>query len=142
MVDKATLDLLLTNLQRYVSVLRDLSTVPRDAFLGNPDKIGNAKYHFVIAIECAIDIANHVIASENFRFPKDNADSFAVLVERGVIEEGLRVVLPARARFRNRLVHMYFDVDDARVWEFLGTSLPDFDRFARAVAERYRDETG
>jgi uncharacterized protein YutE (UPF0331/DUF86 family) len=35
----------------------------------NRDQIGNAKYHFVIAIETCIDIANHIIASENYRFP-------------------------------------------------------------------------
>jgi len=34
----------------------------------------------VIAVEWCIDIANHVIASESYRFPRDNADSFAVLV--------------------------------------------------------------
>ena len=139
MVDKATLDLLLANLQRYVGVLRRLAAVPRDTFLANPDKVGNAKYHFVIAIECAIDIANHVIASEAFRFPRDNADSFAVVIERGVVPEELRDSLQAMARFRNRLVHMYFDVDDTRVSEFLQTSLDDFDRFARAVADRFRE---
>jgi uncharacterized protein YutE (UPF0331/DUF86 family) len=138
MVDKPTLDLLLANLQRYVAVLRDLAAVPRDSFLANPDKIGNAKYHFVIAIECAIDIANHVIASENYRFPRDNSDSFVVLIEHRVLAEDLRDPLQAMARFRNRLVHMYFDIDDARVWEFLRTGLDDFNRFARSVADRFQ----
>jgi uncharacterized protein YutE (UPF0331/DUF86 family) len=121
-----------------VAVLSDLAAVARDEFLANPDKIGNAKYHFVIAIECAIDIANHVIASENYRFPNDNADSFVVLIEHRVLPEEMRVPLQAMARFRNRLVHMYFDVDDARVAEFLRTGLADLDRFARSVADRFR----
>jgi uncharacterized protein YutE (UPF0331/DUF86 family) len=139
MVDKPTLDRLLANLQRYVGVLRHLGSIPREAFLENPDKIGNAKYHFVIAIECTIDIANHVIASENYRFPNDNADSFAVLIEHGVLGEETREALQAMARFRNRLVHMYFEVEDARVWEFLTTRLSDFDGFARAIAERFSE---
>jgi uncharacterized protein YutE (UPF0331/DUF86 family) len=139
MVDKPTLDRLLANLQRYVGVLRHLGSIPRQAFLENPDKIGNAKYHFVIAIECAIDIAHHVIASENFRFPNDNADSFAVLIEHGVLGEDTREALQAMARFRNRLVHMDFDIEDARVWEILTTMLGDFDGFARAIAERFSE---
>lgn len=134
MVDQATLDLMLSNLRRYVAVLRDLASLPRETFLGNRDKVGNAKYHFVIAIECAIDIANHVIASENYRFPKDNADSFLVLVEAGLVDAGLRDRLRAMARFRNRLVHLYWEVDDPRVWEYLQTSLGDLDAFARTVA--------
>lgn len=56
MVDQAKLDQMLTNLRAFAQVLRGLGNVPRDAFLNNPDKVGNAKYHFVIAIECCIDI--------------------------------------------------------------------------------------
>ena len=66
----------------------------------------------MIAIECAVDIANHVISSENYRFPKNNADSFVVLVEEGVVNPALRERLRAMARFRNRLVHLYWEIDD------------------------------
>lgn len=134
MVDHPKLDQMLSSLRRYVVVLQGLAALPRDEFLASPDKIGNAKYHFVIAIECAVDVANHVIASENYRFPKDNADSFAVLVEAGVVDPTLRDRLRAMARFRNRLVHMYWEVDDPRVWEYLQTSLRDIDAFGQAIA--------
>jgi uncharacterized protein YutE (UPF0331/DUF86 family) len=136
-VDKAKLDHLLSSLQRYVGVLRMLAAVPRTELLANPDKIGNAKYHFVIAIECAIDIANHVIASENYRFPKDNADAFAVLVDSGILGPERKEALQSMARFRNRLVHMYWEVDDARVHEYLTSSLADFEYYAAAIAGRW-----
>ena len=135
MVNKAKLDQLLTRLRGYLGELRGLAAVPAGPFLSDRDKVGNAKYHFVIAIECCIDIANHIIASENFRFPKDNADSFAVLIEEGVLPETLRESLRDIARFRNRLVHIYWEVDDGRVYEYLQTVLGDFHSFARAVAE-------
>ncbi len=38
------------------------------------------------------------------------------------------------ARFRNRLVHLYGNVDDQLVATYLSESLGDFDRFAAAVA--------
>jgi len=41
-VDKATLDQMLSNLREYAGVLRALAAVPPQDFLGNPDKIGNA----------------------------------------------------------------------------------------------------
>mgnify|MGYP005813798033 CR=1 FL=1 len=118
-----------------MAVLEGLAADPREAFLAHPDRIGNAKYHFVIAIECCIDIANHIIASENFRFPKDNADSSTVLIEEGVLPQALRESFRDMARFRNRLVHIYWEVDDARVYDYLQTALVDFHSFARAVAE-------
>jgi uncharacterized protein YutE (UPF0331/DUF86 family) len=133
-VDKPKLDQMLSNLRQYAGVLRGLAAVPQEEFLDNPDKIGNAKYHFVIAIECSIDVANHVIASESYRFPRDNADSFAVLGEHGVLDPVFAERLGAMARFRNRLVHVYWDVDDRRVVEYLQESLVDLEQYAAAVA--------
>lgn len=134
MVNKAKLDQMLSNLQEYVRVLKDIGQVSRDSFLDNPDKIGNAKYHFVIAIECCIDVANHIISSEGYRFPKDNADGFVILTENGVVEKELESSLRAMAGFRNRLVHLYWDVDEGRVHEYLQESLSDLEHFAQAVA--------
>jgi uncharacterized protein YutE (UPF0331/DUF86 family) len=135
-VDKAKLDQMLSNLRRYLGVLRDLAATPEESFLANPDKVGNAKYHLLIAVECCIDVANHVIASENYRFPKDNADSFAVLVEEGIVPAESRERLRAMARFRNRLVHVYWDVDERRVYEYLRAGLADIESFAQAIAAR------
>ena len=136
MVDRPKLDQMLSNLRRYVDVLQGLADQSRDGFLANPDKIGNAKYHLAIAIECCIDVANHIIASENLRFPKDNADSFVVLIEHGILDPGMKESLRAMARFRNRLVHLYWDVEDARVHEYLQSSLGDMRRLAQEIAAR------
>ena len=136
MVDPAKLDQMLTNLRKYLALLRRLGTVPREVFLGDQDKIGNAKYHLVIAAECCIDIANHVIASEGYRFPRDNADSFAVLVDEGILPAESREPLRAMARFRNRLVHLYWDVDDTRIHEYVISGLADIESFANTIARR------
>jgi uncharacterized protein YutE (UPF0331/DUF86 family) len=138
MVDKPKLDGILSNLRGYVEVLRRLALMPRDEFLADPDKIGSAKYHFVVAIECCIDVANHIIASERLRVPRSTADSFVVLVEAGICPMDLELPLKAMARFRNRLVHLYWDVDNPLVAQYLSESLDDFVRFATAVGEAGR----
>ena len=136
MVNPAKLDQLLGRLGGYIAVLRELAAVPGERFLADRDKVGNAKYHFVVAIECCVDIANHIIASEGYRIPRDNGDSFTVLVENGVLPAGNRERFAAMARFRNRLVHVYWEVDDAKVLEYLHTALDDLEGLLRAVAGR------
>jgi len=42
-----------------------------DQALNDPDKIGSAKYHFIVAIESAIDMCNHVISRNGYRVPED-----------------------------------------------------------------------
>jgi Protein of unknown function DUF86 len=98
-VDKAKLDQMLSNLRRYLGVLRELAAVPRESFLGNSDKI-------------------------------------VVLSEHGLLPNGSRDALRAMARFRNRLVHLYWDVDDGRVHEYLQERLGDIERFGAAITRR------
>ncbi|MBT9168085.1 MAG: hypothetical protein DDT19_01430 [Syntrophomonadaceae bacterium] len=50
-IDPATLDGLFLNLKNYVTELKRLSCTPREDFLSNPDKVGSAKYHLLVAIE-------------------------------------------------------------------------------------------
>lgn len=134
MVDKPKCDQMLNNLRRYVAELSELAACERQQFLANKDKVGNAKYHFVIAIECCIDIANHIISSENFRFPKSNADSFKILIEKAILDRGMSETYAAMARFRNRLVRLYWDVGDEQIYEFLQSAIADLKTFLATVA--------
>lgn len=134
MVDRTTLDSLLGMLNEYIGQLRRLATIAPHDLLNDPDKVASVKYHFVVAIECCLDLAGHVIASEKYRSPTDSADAFTVLVERGVCPIDLEDSLRAMARFRNRLVHVYWQVDDALVAEYLRDHLGDFDRYATCLA--------
>lgn len=134
MVDRTTFDTLLGLLNGYVSDLRRLAAIAPGELLGDPDKIASVKYHFVVAIECCLDLAGHVIAAEKYRTPADSADAFTVLVERGVCPTDLEESMRAMARFRNRLVHVYWQVDDVLVAEYLRGHLDDFDRYATCLA--------
>jgi uncharacterized protein YutE (UPF0331/DUF86 family) len=54
----------------------------------------------------------------------------------GVLGPDARDGLAAMARLQNRLVHLYWDVENARVHECLRTSLGDLERFGQTVAAR------
>lgn len=91
----------------------------------------------ITAIEDALAAANHVIASERYRAPSDYADAFRVLREAGVLAPDLAERLESMARLRNLLVHVYADVDDRRVHQFLGRDIQDLDRFADALLRAF-----
>ncbi len=93
-----------------------------------------AKYRLVVALEAAIDAAEHLIASEGLRASTSFADTFAVLGESGHLDGTLSEAMQDAARFRNLLVHGYADVDDERVVGILKTRLGDLERFRRSLA--------
>jgi len=61
------------------------------------------------------------------RAPEDYADTFQVLCEAGILPPDFTVELKKMSRFRNRLVHLYWDVDTADLRHILETRLGDFE---------------
>ena len=76
-------------LDESLGLLDEISKVPEKVFLKDKILIGSVKYYLQISIECCLDVANHIIASERYRAPKDYADSFAVLEEKGIVQQQL-----------------------------------------------------
>jgi len=74
-------------LEEYLDLLNRIAEKTEADFLEDKILIGSAKYYLQVSIECCLDVANHVIASEKYRAPRDYADTFAVLGESGVIEK-------------------------------------------------------
>ena len=72
-------------MDEYLNILKDIAKKPVDTFLKDKILIGSAKYYLQVSIECCLDVANHIIASERLRVPKDYADSFKVVQEEGLI---------------------------------------------------------
>lgn len=130
MVDLDRWQLRLQLLSEYTAQLerlRDLGPddYAREAYAG--------RYLVQVAAQSCIDLAGHLIASEGWRAPRDFADGFTVLMERGILDEMLTGRLRALAGLRNRLVHVYDRIDDERVHAALTDGLADIDAFALAV---------
>jgi uncharacterized protein YutE (UPF0331/DUF86 family) len=114
-----------------IRVLEDLSAMSRDSFLADLHRVASAKYHFIVAIEGALDLCNHAIAKNGLRTPEDFADTFRVMREEGAFDEEFTTSLIQMARFRNRLVHIHGDVDGGTLLDILTQRIPDLRRFLR-----------
>jgi uncharacterized protein YutE (UPF0331/DUF86 family) len=124
-------------LDEFLSILKGMRKTPLGKFVKDKILIGSAKYYLQVSVECCLDVANHIIAAEGFRAPRDYADSFKVLEEQGVLDEKLGMKLIQMAKFRNRLVHLYGEIDDGHVHDFLNTDLKDILDFKGVIATRY-----
>jgi len=124
---------LLRNLREYTDHLRAAAALSQAEFLSDPLKVGGAKYYLEVAIESCLDICNHIIASERWRAPHDYADTFKVMNEHGVFPNDFTKTLRQMARLRNRLVHLYWQVDNTKIYEFITSELGDFDTFVSHI---------
>lgn len=111
--------------------LEELKRLSKSDFIADPHRISSAKYNFIVAIEGVIDLCNHVIAKNAFRTPEDYADAFKVMSEHGAFDAAFTNTLIQMARFRNRLVHIYWEVDNEELHGILQTRLDDVKLFLR-----------
>lgn len=125
---------LVSELRGSVKRLRHLAGLSQDDFVSDPDKIGSAKYHFIVAIESCIDMCNHIIAQNGLRVPEDYGDTFIVMAQAGALDDQFAQQLRHMAKFRNRLVHLYWEIDDLQVYEILKTRLDDFKTFLDSLS--------
>ena len=124
--------LLTENLQR----LRELAALPEEVFLERFYYAASAKYLLQVSIEGMLDAGNHIIARERLRTPATSADTFSVLVETGYLPEEKERDFRNMAKFRNRVVHLYHDVDDREIYRLIPEGLRDIDIFLSAIVAK------
>ena len=139
MVDAPRLRALLARLDERRERLERYGRRSLENYLADEEGVLASKYLLLTAIEDGLAIANHVIASEAYRSPADYADAFRVLAERGVVDEELGRRLEAMARFRNLLIHVYAEVDDARIHGFLTEDLSDLKSYVASILRAFEE---
>jgi len=113
--------------------LERIRALPREAFWVDQDVRDVACYRLLVAIEAALQICFHVSAQRLHRVPEAYAECFAMLSEAGILSTDLSASLQRMARFRNMLVHVYWDVDYEQVYGILQEHLGDLRVFVRAI---------
>ena len=126
-------------LDQFLRVLRNLSKTKVEKYLNDPILIGSMRYYLQVSIECCLDVSAHVISSEKYRAPKDYADTFKILEENNVIQPELAHRLRQMAKFRNRLVHLYGEIDDRAVYQIAHDELGDIESFKSAILSLFRE---
>jgi uncharacterized protein YutE (UPF0331/DUF86 family) len=138
MVEIERLRALVSRLIGRCDDLEPYSRLSLAEYLAVPERVHASKYLLLTAIEDALSIANHVIASEGFRAPSDYADAFRSLAEHAILPAALSLRLESMARFRNLLVHVYAVVDDRRVHAIVRDDLGDLRELAGIILDRFR----
>ncbi len=132
MVDPEAVRRRLHQIDGRLGSLHVIRSEGRDAFLASDATQAQVERHLQIAIQAAIDIANHIVAEESSETPEDYPSTFAALRSIGVIDGELVLRLRLAAGLRNILVHGYLDVDPEIVWRSL-EGLDDLTAFAAQV---------
>jgi uncharacterized protein YutE (UPF0331/DUF86 family) len=101
-----------------VAKIAKYTALPDDVFWSDERNLFSVKYLLLQSMEALGSICVHVLAKE-FNFPASSyASCFEEMEKRGVLTKELSAKLRKIIRFRNLLVHRYWEVDEKRVVQY------------------------
>ncbi|PKM83877.1 MAG: hypothetical protein CVU88_00750 [Firmicutes bacterium HGW-Firmicutes-13] len=107
----------------------------RSEILNDKLLVKGLKYSLQTAIEAMIDIAFHLAAKKYNYAPEEARAAFQILRKNGVIRDEEYKTFSDMIGFRNRMVHLYQNISDERVYEFSTFDLNDFEDFINRIME-------
>jgi uncharacterized protein YutE (UPF0331/DUF86 family) len=121
-------------IEQSLTRLEALRAAGRESFLSDADARDVGCYRLLIAIEAALALCYHVSARRLRSVPDDYAGCFQSLENANIVPTELSIRLQQMARFRNLLVHVYWEIDYGRVFDVIEHDLDDLRRFSQTVA--------
>jgi uncharacterized protein YutE (UPF0331/DUF86 family) len=130
-------DLLRTRCQEVVESCDRLDKIARlskNEFFRDQDAKDIASYRLLLAIEAALNVCYHICSKQLKKIPENYSDCFRILGEAAIIPPDLAEKLQKMARFRNLLVHVYWEVNEETIYTIVTSHLQDLRKFVGNVA--------
>ena len=124
------------NIRRCLSRIKETTKLDPES-LDDMDKQDIFVLNLQRAIEAAIDIAAHIVASEGLGLAAQIKDNFRFLNEAGIIDEKLLKKMQSMVGFRNIAVHDYRSINVDILKSILTRNLKDLEEFYSAVLKRF-----
>jgi len=90
--------------------------------------------NFQNAIQGCIDLADYLIADQDWGLPGSAGEAMDKLAEHGVLSLSDAEVYKSMIRFRNLIVHAYAKIDYRKVYEAMQTGPKDIEQYLDSIA--------
>lgn len=105
----------LAEIRENIEMLEPLRGLSIEEYLADRPRQKQVERCLQLAIECMLDIADHLIGEHCWRRPASGEEGLDVLAEVGVLPAAYRERIRGIGGFRNVLVHAYVRLDPRRV---------------------------
>ncbi|MBM2841790.1 MAG: hypothetical protein HW412_2318 [Bacteroidetes bacterium] len=137
MVDNDVVFRKVGNIQRCLKRIRDVTGL-------NPASFDNLDVQdvFVLnlqrAIQSALDLAAHIVASEGLGLPSNLKENFSLLKNSGIIPGDLSTSMERMVGFRNIAIHEYEEIDVEVLKSILQHHVSDIEAFYTAIVQHFK----
>ncbi|MGD8753870.1 MAG: DUF86 domain-containing protein, partial [Anaerolineales bacterium] len=123
----------LSEILENVEKIRDLVALSDEDIFADERNLYTLYHLLLICIEAVATICNHLLARLAKAAPASYSECFERLRDLGILEDDMVARLIPMARFRNFLVHRYWDIDPDQVLIYARNNLGDFEDYSGAI---------
>jgi len=121
------------HISKYLGRLKEVAKTPREDYLNNSILQSATERYLQLCIESCINVGNRLISMLQFEAPKTYADVFREL-EKHRVTLDLEPAMIEITKFRNRLVHVYWDISPEVVYNIIQNRLKDINWYLKQIA--------
>lgn len=134
-IDETVINARINKIQEYLKILKELKLESRENFLTDYRIHGLAERYLHLAIECVLDIGNHLISRLEYEKPETYQEILLILGKNSIIPKEFAEKIAKMAGFRNILIHNYLEINERLVFEYLQNNLSDFEAFNKYIVK-------
>ena len=141
-IDKEKVKMLIGEIQESIARLSKFSGIAAEEFKRDKDNYAVAEHHLRRALEGVLSLGTHILS----RIPggakaRDYTEVLLSLGKFNVLPSDFAQKIRQMAGYRNRLVHLYWEVTDEEMLEKIKDRLDDFDMFCKYILEYVKKQS-
>jgi len=137
-LDIKKIKFLISEIKESIADIRKFIAVSQEEFWKDKRNILAVEHLLLRAIEATANICSHIAAKKLQKGVETPAECFELLEKEKLINKELSTDLRKMARFRNILVHRYWEVDEKKVYQYANENLVDFEKFIEIISKNIK----
>lgn len=135
-MDREVIEQKLASLQRCLQRVQAALPAEVQDLEADFDKQDIVSLNLSRAVQLTVDMGAHLLSQQAGASPATMGQTFDLLAQQGVLDQGLASRLKKSVGFRNIAVHNYDRINWAIVHSIVKNHLGDFSEFARIMADK------
>ncbi len=122
-----------SEIEESINEINKIVSINEYEFWKDKRNITSVKYYLLEAIEAVGGICVHIVAKKFGKGVNSLSECINILEEEEILNKELSSRLKKMIKFRNKLIHKYWDIDDKLIYEYAKNETGDFIDFIKEI---------
>jgi uncharacterized protein YutE (UPF0331/DUF86 family) len=125
-----------SEINEAMNEIKKLVSISPDEFWKDKRNIAALKYYLILMIEAVGSVCTHILAKKFNRAVSTLSECFEFMEKEGILNKNLTERIKNISKFRNKLIHRYWEIEDEIILKYAKEDINDFFDFMKEI-EKY-----